>query len=215
MVSGSPYRLTLNLSILDIHPGCCHLDNGATIVRTQGVVYPVSMFQVKGTLIWYFLKQICQSYESYTINYFTLEENYKNGAPLCYIESQATCVWQGSDIKRCFLVEESGICPGSSLCSNLRSKSSENICVALVFSCQLITPSSPVSWECYRTFHPINIATWAPWAPTSRIYREKTWDPKNEFITPPSAARGGLKENGQNPDSGSKNSENQNNDAIS
>ena len=35
------------------------------------------------------------------------------------------------------------------------------------------------------------------------------------FITPPSGARGGLKENGQNPDSGSKNSENQNNDAIS
>ena len=34
-------------------------------------------------------------------------------------------------------------------------------------------------------------------------------------ITPPSGARGGLKENGQNPDSGSKNSENQNNDAIS
>ena len=32
------------------------------------------------------------------------------------------------------------------------------------------------------------------------------------FITPPSTARGGLKENGQNPDSGSKNSENQNND---
>ena len=31
---------------------------------------------------------------------------------------------------------------------------------------------------------------------------------------PPSAARGGLKENGQNPDSGSKNSENQNNDAV-
>ena len=36
-----------------------------------------------------------------------------------------------------------------------------------------------------------------------------------EVITPPSGARGGLKENGQNPDSGSKNSENQNNDAIS
>ena len=35
------------------------------------------------------------------------------------------------------------------------------------------------------------------------------------FITPPSGARGGLKENGQNPDSGSKNSENQNNDAVS
>ena len=34
------------------------------------------------------------------------------------------------------------------------------------------------------------------------------------LITPPSGARGGLKENGQNPDSGSKNSENQNNDAI-
>ena len=34
------------------------------------------------------------------------------------------------------------------------------------------------------------------------------------FITPPSAARGGLTENGQNPDSGSKNTENQNNDAI-
>ena len=34
------------------------------------------------------------------------------------------------------------------------------------------------------------------------------------FITPPSAARGGLKENGQNPGSGSKNSENQNNDAL-
>ena len=33
----------------------------------------------------------------------------------------------------------------------------------------------------------------------------------NFFITPP---RAGLKENGQNPDSGSKNSENQNNDAI-
>ena len=28
------------------------------------------------------------------------------------------------------------------------------------------------------------------------------------------SARGGLKENGQNPDSGSKNSENQNNDAV-
>ena len=35
------------------------------------------------------------------------------------------------------------------------------------------------------------------------------------FYNPPSTARGGLKENGQNPDSGSKNSENQNNDAIS
>ena len=35
------------------------------------------------------------------------------------------------------------------------------------------------------------------------------------FLTPPSAARGGLKENSQNPDSGSKSSENQNNDAIS
>ena len=35
------------------------------------------------------------------------------------------------------------------------------------------------------------------------------------FLTPPSGARGGLKENGQNPDSGSKNSENQNNDAVS
>ena len=34
------------------------------------------------------------------------------------------------------------------------------------------------------------------------------------FLTPPSAARGGLKENGQNPDSGSKKSENQNNYAI-
>jgi len=34
-------------------------------------------------------------------------------------------------------------------------------------------------------------------------------------LTPPSGARGGLKENGQNPDSGSKNSENQNNDAVS
>ena len=34
------------------------------------------------------------------------------------------------------------------------------------------------------------------------------------FITHPSAARVGLKENGQNPDNGSKNSENQNNDAI-
>ena len=38
---------------------------------------------------------------------------------------------------------------------------------------------------------------------------------KTVFITPPSAARGGLKENSQNPDSGSKNSENQNNDAVS
>ena len=37
----------------------------------------------------------------------------------------------------------------------------------------------------------------------------------NKVITPPSVARGGLKENGQNPDSGSKNSENQNNDAVS
>ena len=37
---------------------------------------------------------------------------------------------------------------------------------------------------------------------------------KSLFITPPSGARGGLKENGQNPDSGSKNSENQNNDAV-
>ena len=36
-----------------------------------------------------------------------------------------------------------------------------------------------------------------------------------KIITPPSGARGGLKENGQNPDSGSKNSENQNNDAVS
>ena len=34
------------------------------------------------------------------------------------------------------------------------------------------------------------------------------------IITPPSAARRGLKENGQNPDSGSKNSENQNNDTV-
>ena len=34
------------------------------------------------------------------------------------------------------------------------------------------------------------------------------------FITPPSEARGGLKEIGQNPDSGSKNSKNQNNDAV-
>ena len=35
------------------------------------------------------------------------------------------------------------------------------------------------------------------------------------FITPPSEARGGLKENGQNPDSGTKKSENQNNDTVS
>ena len=35
------------------------------------------------------------------------------------------------------------------------------------------------------------------------------------IITPPGGARGGLKENGQNPDNGSKNSENQNNDAVS
>ena len=38
---------------------------------------------------------------------------------------------------------------------------------------------------------------------------------EDNIITPPSAARGGLKENGQNPDSGSKNSENQNNDGVS
>ena len=47
------------------------------------------------------------------------------------------------------------------------------------------------------------------------------WIPKvkllfwENFITFPSGARGGLKENGQNPDSGSKNSENQNNGAVS
>ena len=35
------------------------------------------------------------------------------------------------------------------------------------------------------------------------------------YYNPPSGSRGGLKENGQNPNSGSKNSENQNNDAVS
>ena len=35
------------------------------------------------------------------------------------------------------------------------------------------------------------------------------------FITPRAERGGGLKENGQNPDSRSKNNENQNNDAVS